>query len=197
MQFKQWQVWFLAAASCLVLSGCVTHEESAPSPGPMASNLPGGSEYPYGPSFDESRYQSRLPSHIASTGHKTIVVDPTLFAWGAYDASGDLVKGGIATAGADYCPDEGTPCRTSVGTFHVTAMRGEDCKSHTFPIGKGGALMPYCIFFHGGESLHGSPDHMLVEQNISHGCIHIRIPDAEWLHNDFATIGTKVVIMPY
>jgi hypothetical protein len=192
MQSKRlWQVYSFVGACTLLLTGCVNHEESAP---PTAN--PQGDGYPYSASYDESRYQSRLPSHITTT-QKVIVVDPNLFAWGAYNAQGDLVKGGIATAGADYCPDEGAPCRTTTGTFHVTAMRGEDCKSHQYPVGKGGALMPYCIFFHGGESLHGSPDHMLVEQNISHGCIHIRIPDAEWLQSDFANVGTKVVIMPY
>ena len=76
-------------------------------------------------------------------------------------------------------------------------MGNEDCKSRTYPIPKGGSLMPYCMFFNNGQSLHGSPDQMMVEQNISHGCVHMRIPDAEWLRYNFARVGTKVVIMPY
>jgi len=190
---QQWQLCFMTGACSILLSACVPHDDmEPPAPQQQADN-----GYPYSASYDESRYQARLPSHIDMAKEKVIVVDPKVFAWGAYDASGNLVKGGIATAGADYCPDEGVPCRTTTGSFRVTAMRGEECASHIYPRGKGGALMPYCTFFHGGESLHGSPDNMLVEQNISHGCIHIRIPDAEWIQNDFARIGTKVVILSY
>src|SRR5262249_48249736 len=101
------------------------------------------------------------------------------------------------TAGADYCPDDHAPCRTKTGTYHIFSMGGADCVSKTYPRGQGGALMPYCMFFNEGQSLHGSPDPMLVEANISHGCVHMRIPDAEWLRNNFATVGTEVVIKPY
>lgn len=185
---KSWHMCFLLLIFFFSLTGCTARYNS------QASQDSG---YPYSASYDESRYERALPQTIEATGHKVIVVDPKLFAWGAYDADGKLVKGGIATAGADYCPDENRACRTTVGTFRVYSMGGEDCRSKTYPLGKGGSLMPYCIFFHNGESLHGSPDRMLVAQNISHGCIHIRIPDAEWLRKNFATIGTQVVIKPY
>jgi hypothetical protein len=190
---KQWQLCFTMAMSSLLLTACVPHDDM----GPPAPQQTADNGYPYSANYDETRYQSRLPSHIDMSKEKVLLVDPKSYAWGAYDSSGNLIKGGIATAGADYCPDTGVPCRTTTGSFRVTAMRGEDCASHIYPVGKGGALMPYCTFFHGGESLHGSPDNMLVEQNISHGCIHIRIPDAEWIQNNFATIGTKVVILSY
>lgn len=153
--------------------------------------------YPYSSTYDESKYIARLPQHINLGKEKVILVDPKRFAWGAYDKAGNLVKGGIASAGADYCPDDKGPCRTTIGTFRIYSLGSEDCASRVYPRPKGGSLMPYCMFFHKGESLHGSPDHMFKEANISHGCIHVRIPDAEWLRNDFAKIGTKVVILPY
>ena len=153
--------------------------------------------YPYSANYNEDKYVARLPQHIEMGHEKVILVDPNAFAWGAYAPDGELVRGGIATAGADFCPDDNAPCRTKVGTFRLYSLGGEDCYSRIYPRGKGGALMPYCMFFSGGESLHGSPDHMLVESNISHGCVHIRIPDAQWLREDFAQVGTKVVIMPY
>jgi len=152
---------------------------------------------PYSDAFKEDKYIARLPTSIDSGGEKIIIVDPKIFAWGAYDKNGQLVRGGMATAGADYCPDDQAACRTTIGTFRIYSMGGEECASRIYPRPNGGALMPYCMFFHNGESLHGSPDSFLAEANISHGCIHIRIPDAEWLRNQFASIGTKVVIMPY
>jgi hypothetical protein len=151
----------------------------------------------YSSDFTPERYAARLPQNVNVNGEKTIVVDPRSFAWGAYGEDGNLVKAGIATAGGDYCPDDGAPCRTRVGTFRISALGDVNCRSHTYPRPEGGALMPYCMFFHGGESLHGSPDRMLVEANVSHGCVHLRIPDAEWIRYNFAQVGTKVVVMPY
>ena len=57
--------------------------------------------------------------------------------------------------------------------------------------------MPYCMYFNKGEALHGSPDSIVVEDNISHGCVRMRIPDAEWMVTQFAQVGTKVVVLPY
>lgn len=150
---------------------------------------------PYSLSYNEEKFAQRLPQNIDGNG-KTILVDPKVFAWGAYD-DGKLVRAGIATAGAEYCPDEGKPCKTHSGTYRIFKIGGEECVSRTYPIGKGGALMPYCMFFRNGESLHGSPDQMMAEANISHGCVHMRIPDAEWLSTNFASVGTKVVVLPY
>jgi lipoprotein-anchoring transpeptidase ErfK/SrfK len=53
------------------------------------------------------------------------------------------------------------------------------------------------MYFSGGEALHGSPDNTLVEDNISHGCVRLRIADAEWLRYNFVSVGTKVVVKPY
>jgi len=188
MQVKQqWLTGFIFSFFLLISTGCAQHHVVAPV----------DNDYPYSANYDESKYVAHLPRQMDTGNEKLVLVDPVIHAWGAYDANGQLVRGGIATAGADYCYDEKRPCRTDAGTFRIYYERGEDCVSKIYPIHKGGALMPYCMFFHEGQSLHGSPDNMLVETNISHGCVHIRIPDAEWLHDQFVKIGTKVIIMPY
>lgn len=138
-------------------------------------------------------YASRLPSQIS--GGKAIVVDPNVHAWGAYNESGDLVKAGLVTAGNDWCPDIGRSCRTGSGTFRIYSLGSASCKSKIFPVGRGGAPMPYCMFFHGGQALHGSYE--VVEGNVSHGCVRLRVPDAEWLRFNFANVGTKVIVKPY
>jgi lipoprotein-anchoring transpeptidase ErfK/SrfK len=152
---------------------------------------------PFSAQFNEQKYAARMPQQIDAGSEKVIIVNPRIYAWGAYDATGQLVKAGIAASGADYCTDIKKACRTKVGTFRIYSLGDETCVSRTYPIGKGGSLMPYCMFFYKGLSLHGSPDQMLAEMNTSHGCVHMRIPDIEWLRYNFVKNGTKVIILPY
>ena len=195
-----WQGCFFFVLS-IVLGGCATHPMSDATPislNSVGSDLPlYHGEAPYSASFDEGKYAELLPQNVAFGREKVILVDPKKFAWGAYDEHGKLVHAGIASAGADFCKDEGRPCHTAVGTFRIYSLGNADCISKTYPLGEGGSYMPYCMFFHDGESLHGSPDQMLGEANISHGCVHMRIPDVAWLRYNFAQVGTKVVVLPY
>lgn len=146
------------------------------------------------PRFSDD-YGTRLPQQIASS-EKTVVVDPRVHAWGAYD-NGQLVKAGIASAGSGWCRDLGRPCRTRVGSFRIYSLGSPTCKSHIFPLHRGGAPMPYCMYFNNGQALHGVPDDEVGEGNYSHGCVRMRVVDAEWLRYNFANVGTKVVVKPY
>lgn len=139
----------------------------------------------------------RLPQQMETSGQRVVLVDPSVHAWGAYDKDGQLLKAGLATAGSDWCPDIGRRCHTSVGTFHVASLGSPDCKSHQFPKPRGGAPMPYCMYFNGGQALHGSPTNEVIDGNISHGCVRMHVADAEWLRYNFVNVGTKVVVKPY
>jgi lipoprotein-anchoring transpeptidase ErfK/SrfK len=149
-----------------------------------------GTSYGY-----SSDYSSRLPATIDS-GEKVVMVDPRVHVWGAYNG-GKLVKSGLATAGSDFCPDIGRRCHTSSGQFRVLSLGGPECKSKIFPVPKGGAPRPYCMFFHGGQALHGVSEGEVVEGNISHGCVRLHVADAEWLRFNFVNVGTKVIVKPY
>lgn len=140
-------------------------------------------------------YSERIPQQIASN-EKTVVVDPRVHAWGAYE-NGYLIKAGIASAGSNWCGDLGRPCRTSVGSFRVYSLGEPTCKSKSFPIPRGGAPMPYCMFFNRGQALHGVPDSEVGEGNYSHGCVRLRVGDAEWLRYNFVDVGTRVVVKSY
>lgn len=143
-------------------------------------------------------YSTRLPSRFETKGRKTVVIDPNVHAWGAYGHDGNLIRAGIATAGGTVCPpDEEGSCRTGIGKFRITSLGDGECYSKTYPRPYGGGLMPYCMYFNGGQALHGSPDPIVVEDNVSHGCVRMRISDAEWMRFNFAEIGTPVVVMPY
>lgn len=126
---------------------------------------------------------------------KVIIIDPRTHTWRAYSATGKLMRSGLATAGSRWCPDIGRPCRTRTGTFHIYTLGSSDCKSTKYPVGRGGAPMPYCMFFNGGQGLHGS--NQVVAANVSHGCVRLHVGDARWIRYNFATIGTKVIIKSY
>jgi lipoprotein-anchoring transpeptidase ErfK/SrfK len=139
-------------------------------------------------------YASRIPSSI-STGEKVVVIDPRVHVWGAYNSSGDLVRAGLATAGGGWCADIGRSCRTKPGSFRVASLGSPACKSTKYPVPRGGAPMPYCMFFNGGQGMHGS--YQVVEGNVSHGCVRMQVSDAEWLRYNFVNVGTKVIVRPY
>lgn len=140
-------------------------------------------------------YDYDLPHKIQTT-EKVIIVDPNVHAWGAYSADGNLIRAGRATAGANWCPDIGRGCKTKSGVFHVYSLGSSDCISSKYPISEGGgAPMPYCMYFNGSQGLHGSNE--VVEGNISHGCVRLRVSDAAWLRYNFVGIGTKVIVKPY
>jgi len=142
-----------------------------------------------------ANYASRLPKKIAASGEKVIVINPRSHVWGAYTESGTLIRGGLATSGARWCSDIGRPCRTKSGTFRIYSLGSSDCVSHIYPVGEGGAPMPYCMFFNGGQGIHGSSH--LADANLSHGCVRVSVNDAEWIRFQFATRGTKVIIQSY
>lgn len=140
-------------------------------------------------------YDYEMPKTISTT-EKVILVNPNVHAWGAYSADGKLIRAGLATAGSSWCSDIHRPCKTKTGTFHIYSLGSSDCKSSRYPVNTGGgAPMPYCMYFNGSQGLHGSNE--VVEGNISHGCVRLRVSDAKWLRFNFSTIGTKVIIKSY
>ncbi len=143
----------------------------------------------------KKRRLTRFPRRIARTGYKLFIFSPYLKRWAAYDATGRLVGRGVANGGADYCADVGRGCRTPRGLFRVRSKGTAGCKSGKFPLPRGGAPMPYCMFFHGGYAIHGSPG--ISNTNGSHGCIRVKTAAARWLHQDFINHGTRVLVLPY
>tara|TARA_R110000868_G_scaffold203421_7_gene451245 strand:+ start:2176 stop:2718 length:543 start_codon:yes stop_codon:yes gene_type:complete len=142
-----------------------------------------------------ANYASRLPQTMQTHGKRVVLVDPKVHAWGAYDSSGKLIKAGLATAGGYYCKDVGRACKTPAGTFRINSLGAASCKSSLYPKPNGGAPMPYCMFFNKNIGFHGSA--YVMEGNQSHGCVRMKVADAEWMRYNFAKIGTKVIVKPY
>lgn len=134
---------------------------------------------------------------ISPPGNKLIVVNLKVLAWGAYDPDGNLVNWGPASGGSQKCSDSDGSCKTAVGYFEIYDVRGEDCVSTQYPINKGGAPMPYGMFFEKGYALHGSNE--IPGYNASHGCVRLFKSDARWLNEEFVQSPgtTKVLVLPY
>lgn len=143
-----------------------------------------------------------FPVKLEGETEKQIIVDQEKLAWGAYDAQGNLLWWGPISSGRDKCSDSNRSCRTLTGIFRVFSKENVKCTSDVFPIGKGGAKMPFCMYFHKGFALHGSDD--IPGQRASHGCVRMFIQDAKWLNLNFVELssernnfmGTKVIVRP-
>jgi L,D-transpeptidase catalytic domain len=132
-------------------------------------------------------------SHRYAGAGKAFIFDPKQLRWYAF-YNGNLVSSGRASGGRYYCSDIHRPCKTPVGTFHIGYKGGSDCKSSKYPIGRGNAPMPWCMFFFRGFAIHGGP---VPPYNASHGCIRVERSDARWLNRNFLNAGTKVIVKSY
>jgi hypothetical protein len=145
---------------------------------------------------------SPFPLTVPNEGVQLVIVDQDKLAYAAYDKTGHLVMWGPIASGRDRCPDAAKSCRTMTGVFYFFSKENEHCRSNVYPLGKGGAKMPYCMYFHKGFALHGSSD--IPGYRASHGCIRLFTRDAKWLNEHFVTttnedrgeIGTKVIVRP-
>lgn len=145
---------------------------------------------------DELDYAPFKP-WIDPQDNKTIMVDLMHHAWGAYNKSGRLLRWGALSGGKGFCRDVNRGCRTIRGKFKVYSKQGSWCKSRKFPLGRGGAPMPYCMFFYKGFALHGSPT--VPGYHASHGCVRLFKSDAKWLNEEFVDVkgNTHVIVLPY
>jgi lipoprotein-anchoring transpeptidase ErfK/SrfK len=132
---------------------------------------------------------------IPNAEANTFIFSPKTLQWKAIDDSGKVVRIGHGSGGRRYCPDLHRSCKTPAGVYYVASKGGAGCHSSRYPVGKGGAPMPYCMFFSRYYAIHGSYD--VPNHNASHGCVRVKVPDAKWLSHHFIHVGTKVIIQSY
>jgi lipoprotein-anchoring transpeptidase ErfK/SrfK len=53
--------------------------------------------------------------------------------------------------------------------------------------------VPHTMYFYRDYALHGAYWHTNFGRPMSHGCVNLPLPDAEWLY-DWASVGTLVVV---
>ncbi|ARG97476.1 L,D-transpeptidase [Legionella micdadei] len=124
----------------------------------------------------------------------TFIFNPRTLTWKAVK-DGKVIRSGKAIGGSKYCRDIGRSCRTPTGTYSILSKGGPGCRSSRYPVGKGGAKMPYCMFFTTNYAVHGSYE--MPNYNASHGCIRVYPDAARWLNHNFLNIGSTVIVKPY
>jgi lipoprotein-anchoring transpeptidase ErfK/SrfK len=89
----------------------------------------------------------------------------------------------------------------STGTWAHPTVRGQfriyAKLTSTLMAGPGYYLpnVPYTMYFYQGYGIHGTYWHNNFGTPMSHGCVNMRTPDAQWLFN-FAPLGTLVNVHP-
>ena len=79
---------------------------------------------------------------------------------------------------------------TVTGRYHVyVKLRYTDMTGADYYLPN----VPYTMYFYQGYGLHGTYWHHNFGTPMSHGCVNLSIPDAEWLYN-FSSVGTLVNI---
>ena len=136
-----------------------------------------------------------FPFSSAYSAGNTFIFNPNTLSWKAINENGKVVRTGKGSGGRKYCSDIRRGCKTPSGVYRVVSKGGSGCRSSRYPLGGGGAPMPYCMFFNKNYAIHGSYD--VPNYNASHGCVRVQPSDARWLSSSFMKIGTKVVIKPY
>ena len=85
----------------------------------------------------------------------------------------------------------------STGTWQTPTVTGKFkvwIKLRSAPMSGPGYYLPdvpYIMYFHGDYGIHGTYWHNNFGVPMSHGCVNLSIPDAEWAYN-FASVGTVV-----
>ena len=126
---------------------------------------------------------------------KIFIFSPKTLKWTAINHNGKVVKTGYGSGGSNYCRDLKRSCHTPSGTYTIISKIGASCRSTRYPLGKGGAKMPYCMYFSQYYAVHGSYE--VPNYNASHGCVRLHVNDAKWLYYNFMEVGTTVIIKSY
>ena len=162
---------------------------STPTKAPLASPTPAATETPGTMAMEiiADTPTSEAPSTIAGgpypeKGNGKRWIDVNLSEQRVYAYEGDIVVNSfIVSTGTARTP-------TVTGKFKIWIK----LKSTTMS-GPGYHLtnVPYTMYFHGDYGLHGTYWHNNFGTPMSHGCVNLSIPDAQWLYN-WAFEGTEV-----
>ena len=122
---------------------------------------------------------SSAPAPTITTG-KQIIVDVSEQRIYAYE-NGALLRSSLVSTGLSYYP-------TVLGDYKVYVKYESQTMS-----GPGYNLpgVPYILYFYQGYGLHGTYWHSNFGTPMSHGCVNMPTPEAQWMFN-WAPVGTPV-----
>lgn len=123
-----------------------------------------------------------VPPVVAGTGNGVHWLDVDLSQQRMYAYAGDtLVNSFIVSTGTWQTP-------TVVGNFKVwVKLRASDMSGPGYYLPD----VPFVMYFYKDYGIHGTYWHNNFGTPMSHGCVNLSIPDAEWVYN-FSSVGTVV-----
>nr|MBC8254196.1 L,D-transpeptidase family protein [Ardenticatenia bacterium] len=138
--------------------------------------IPGGIGSPTSPSPSQP-----APAPSRGYGAKWIDVNLTTQTLIGYEGQTPVFQALVSTG------TWGTP--TVVGTYSIYVKYASALMT-----GPGYYLpdVPYIMYFYRGYGTHGTYWHSNFGTPMSHGCVNMSVPDAQWLFN-WASVGTTVV----
>lgn len=120
------------------------------------------------------------PQPGANDGGRWIDVDLTHQMVYAYEGN-TLVNSFVTSTGTWQYP-------TVTGQYHIyVKLRYKHMSGPGYSLPN----VPYTMFFYQGYAIHGTYWHTNFGTPMSHGCVNLSTPDAEWVYN-FASVGTLV-----
>jgi len=127
---------------------------------------------------------TETPPQIASAESGVRWIDVNLTQQMTYAYQGDaVVNSFLVSTGTWQYP-------TVTGQYHIyVKLRYTDMTGPGYYLPN----VPYTMYFYQGYGLHGTYWHHNFGTPMSHGCVNLRTPDAEWLYN-WASVGTLVNI---
>jgi lipoprotein-anchoring transpeptidase ErfK/SrfK len=127
-----------------------------------------------------SKLATEIPPQVANNGERWVDVNLTQQMTYAYQGN-TLVNSFLVSTGTWQYP-------TVTGQYHIyVKLRYTDMTGPGYYLPN----VPYTMYFYEGYGLHGTYWHHNFGTPMSHGCVNLSIPDAEWLYN-WASVGTLV-----
>jgi lipoprotein-anchoring transpeptidase ErfK/SrfK len=123
-----------------------------------------------------------VPPVVAGTGDGVHWIDVDLSQQRLYAYAGDtLVNSFLASTGTWQTP-------TVTGSYKVwVKLRSSDMTGPGYYLPD----VPWVMYFYKDYGIHGTYWHNNFGTPMSHGCVNLSIPDAEWVYN-FSSVGTVV-----
>ncbi len=151
---------------------------------PTATDVPGVMEAYLVPDTPTPARPTPMTISSAGKGGHWILVDLSEQRLYAYEGD-EMVNVFVVSTGVAATP-------TVTGSFRVYARyRYADMRGPGYYLPD----VPYVMYFYKSYGIHGTYWHNNFGRPMSHGCVNMRIPDAEWLYN-WSTYGTLVVVQP-
>jgi lipoprotein-anchoring transpeptidase ErfK/SrfK len=152
-----------------------------------ANQTPATYAYPLPPNYFSRPYSLPQPNNdlITANGPKWIDINLSTQILTAMEGQTPVYRVLVSTGTATYPTVEGTfQIYAKFEHADMTGGSGIDFYSLTD--------VPYVMYFHGSYGMHGTYWHNNFGTPMSHGCVNLRTPDAQWLFL-WAPVGTKVV----